>query len=138
MNKFVGKLYVETLALAGGLAALSKGLIRRNRPYVYKPNPKANKKDSRAHHSFFSGHEANLAALSFLSAYLINYYYHQQEWKQTAWIGAFAVSGAVGYLRYATGKHYLSDILAGTIVGVGTGFLVPHMHKNQLPKRAFN
>lgn len=133
MNKFIGKLYVETLALAGGMAAMSKGLIRRNRPYVYKPNPKADKQDFSAHHSFFSGHEANVAALSFLTAYLVDYYNKQQEWKQTVWIGAFAVSGAVGYLRYSTGKHYLSDILTGTLVGVGAGLLIPHMHKNELP-----
>lgn len=135
MNKFIGKLYVETLALAGGLAAMSKGLIRRNRPYVYKPNSKADKDDYSAHHSFFSGHEANSAALCFLTAYLIEHYANQQEWKGAAWIGAFIFSGTVGYFRYSSGKHYLSDILAGTLIGAGSGLLVPHIHRSQLPEK---
>lgn len=137
MNKTIIYLYAETLALAGGLAGLSKGLFRRKRPYVYKPFTAADKDDFSAHHSFFSGHEANSAAFCFLTAYLIHHYTRQQKWKGAAWLGAFLLSGTVGYYRYATDKHYLSDVLTGSLIGAGTGILLPQVHKNQLPGKTF-
>ena len=133
MNKFIWSLYAETVAFAGGLAGISKHFTRRNRPYVYQSNSGEDKNDSSATNSFFSGHEANSAALCFLTAYLVNHYTNRQVWKDTAWISAFLISGAVGYLRYSSGKHYLTDILTGYVIGAGTGFMVPHVHRNQLP-----
>ena len=133
MRNSIWYMYAETLALAGGLASLSKHTIRRNRPYVYNSDASKDEKHSfSAHHSFFSGHEANSSAVCFLTASLVNYYTKRQELKWAAWAGALVISCAMGYMRYASGKHYLSDVLTGYIIGAGTGIWVPLIHKNQL------
>ena len=136
MKKFIMLMYAETLAIAGGLAELSKSLISRNRPYA---NNNDNSKESdesklsKDHSSFFSGHETNSSAIVFLTAYLVNHYSSHRSYKLAVYFGAFVVSGVMGYLRYSSRKHYLSDILTGYVVGSGTGLLVPYLHKDQLP-----
>ena len=123
-------MYAETLGIASGLAELSKSLISRNRPYA--KNESDESQSFSDHSSFFSGHETNSSAFAFLTAYLVNHYSSHRSFKWAVYLGAFVVSGAMGYLRYSSRKHYLSDILTGYFVGSGTGILVPYLHKDQL------
>jgi membrane-associated phospholipid phosphatase len=40
-----------------------------------------------------------------------------------------AAAGTVGYLRFAAGRHYPTDILAGALIGSLVGWLVPQLHE---------
>jgi membrane-associated phospholipid phosphatase len=50
------------------------------------------------------------------------------------WGVAATATGTTAYLRHRAGKHFPSDILVGTAVGVLSGVLVPHFHKVKLIK----
>lgn len=65
-------------------------------------------------HSFPSGHAARAAMLAVLAAGL-----------GPAWFGAALVAWAplVSLARVAMGVHYLSDVLAGVLIGIAIGWL---------------
>ncbi|RYD90466.1 MAG: phosphatase PAP2 family protein, partial [Sphingobacteriales bacterium] len=52
-------------------------------------------------------------------------------------VPAYAWAGSVAYSRMYLGKHYPSDIVAGAIVGVGTGYATHWLNK-KLFKRYYN
>jgi membrane-associated phospholipid phosphatase len=103
-------LAVGVVLMAGIVMAL-KFTIRRRRPdgewgQVYRNvDP----------HSFPSGHAARAALLAVLAVGL-----------GPAWFGALLVVWAplVCLARILTGMHYLSDVLAGILLGMLTGWLV--------------
>ena len=40
-----------------------------------------------------------------------------------------AAAATTGYLRYAAGRHYPTDILAGAAMGAFVGYIVPSLHE---------
>lgn len=127
-------MYFETAALVGGLTSISKGLFKRKRPYAYNPEALISDRLSRdARHSFFSGHVSTSAAFSYLTAYMVDRYADRPVWKWVAWSGAAIIPGTIGVWRYTSGNHFPTDIITGYIIGAGTGILIPHIHRFQLP-----
>ena len=127
-------MYFETAALAGGLTSISKGLFKRKRPYAYNPDALISDRLSLdARHSFFSGHVSTSASFCFLTAYMVNRYAERPGWKWAAWSGAVVIPGTIGLWRYTSGKHFPTDIIAGYLVGAGTGMLIPYLHRWKLP-----
>jgi undecaprenyl-diphosphatase len=101
---------VAILLLAGGVMVV-KLLVRRQRPAgewgaIYR---------SIDPHSFPSGHAARTALLAVLACGL-----------GPARLAMILVVWAplVSLARVSMGVHYLSDILAGAVLGVAVGFLV--------------
>ncbi len=45
------------------------------------------------------------------------------------WGGCLAAAATTGYLRYAAGRHYPTDILVGAAMGAFVGYLVPSLHE---------
>ncbi|MDP9077718.1 MAG: phosphatase PAP2 family protein [Bacteroidota bacterium] len=66
-------------------------------------------------HSFPSGH----TALAFTTATTVALEYH--KWYIT--VPAYLWAGSVGYSRMYLGKHYPTDVFAGAVTGIGTGYL---------------
>lgn len=128
-------MYFETAVLTRGLTSITKGLVLRSRPFTYNPNvPLGEKLTEDARHSFFSGHVSATSSFCFLTAYMVDRYAKQPGWKWAAWTGAVVIPGAVGYWRYTSGNHFPTDILAGYLIGAGSGLLVPYLHRTQLPE----
>ena len=76
--------------------------------------------DSSDNFSFPSGH----TALAFTNASLLYY-----EYKNTnIWYAGsgFLFATATGILRIANNKHYLSDVLTGSGIGIGVGLIVSY------------
>ncbi len=129
----------ETALTINGLTSLSKGAFKRARPFTYNSDVALSKKLTvNARHSFFSGHTANAAAYSFMTAHLIDRY-TKRKWVRTiAWSTAIVLPATVGYLRYAAGKHFPTDVIVGYAVGAGVGLLIPQLHRAQLPEKKFS
>ncbi|MFH1686747.1 MAG: phosphatase PAP2 family protein [bacterium] len=85
----------RTQVVNGFLTATLKGMVNRSRP-------------DGAPHSYPSGHTSS----AFATAGVI-FAHFGKTWG----IGAFALAGYVGFSRLQEGKHYLSDVIAGGILG---------------------
>ena len=123
-------MYAETMALAIILPALGKSAVERNRPYVYNPDAPLDEKVKRdARSSFFSRH-ATMAFASgvFLSTAFNDYYPHSRS-KSRILAGSLLGATVVGVMRYESGMHFPSDIIAGAIVGSVIGYAVPRLHR---------
>lgn len=112
------------LALVGGggialVVLVAKALVVRDRPAL----PFAT--IAEGGYSFPSGHAAGTAAVTLLSGWLV------ARWLIMSWTGRVIVwtlamgwSALVGFSRIYLGVHYISDVLAGWLVGMVWGGVV--------------
>ena len=102
--------FIVNSALTGGL----KVITNRERP------------DRASHTSFPSGHTSN----SFMWATVVSQHY---GWK--AGVPAYALASYVGTSRLKSRKHYLTDVLAGAVVGYIVGRTVTRDRASQEHRR---
>ena len=125
-----GIICLETLALNAALTNVTKMLFKRTRPLAYNDGyPFAEKLTRNARTSFISGHASFTAAMSFLTAKLYTDFYPENKNKGVVWASACIIPAVTGYLRVKAGKHFITDVLAGFVVGAAVGYLVPELHK---------
>jgi membrane-associated phospholipid phosphatase len=126
----ISVMYGETMEWFGAATMIAKGTVQRIRPYVYNPNVSMDEKYSlEAQESFFSAHSTIAFASAVFVSTVYSEYYPDSKWKPYIWTGSLLAASAVGYLRYAAGQHYPSDILVGAIVGSAIGYTIPWLHK---------
>jgi membrane-associated phospholipid phosphatase len=126
------------VAVTAGLTELTKVLTGRRRPYTWAPDHPGAQIQSYcrgsgapAHpddcKSFFSGHTALTAASSFSAV---------RAMERSGGVGAprdrwvlystaATLTVMTGALRVAAGKHYITDVAVGAVVGAGIGILMP-------------
>jgi membrane-associated phospholipid phosphatase len=120
----------ETALLTTGLTNTVKDIAHRARPYAYNPDlPEGQRMASVAYTSFWSGHVANTAAMTFACASIVQQSDASKTAKTITWTAAVAWPMAVGYYRVKAGKHFPTDVIAGYIVGAGIGMAVPYLHQ---------
>ena len=125
-------LYLESMSVTGLLYTGSVYLADRYRPYAYNPNvPMDRRTRGGAKNSFFAGHVALVGTSTFFVAKVFNDYHPGSRVKWLPFTIAGLATGSVALMRYRGGQHFLSDIAIGTVVGVLSGILVPHIHKNK-------
>lgn len=128
-------MYVESLSITSALFTMAAGTIHRPRPLVYgtiaPTDQRINKNNQR---SFFAGHTASTASATFFAAKVFQDLNPDSKAKTFVWIAAAAVPAVVGYMRYQSGFHFLSDNLLGYIVGAASGILIPEWHKSKAYK----
>lgn len=97
---------------AGLIIAAAKAVVGRDRP----PTPFAVITEDGF--SFPSGHATGTAAVTLLSAWLLTRWaITSWAWRVAMWATAVGVAGAVGFSRVYLGVHYVSDVLAGWLLG---------------------
>ncbi|MCF8248230.1 MAG: phosphatase PAP2 family protein [Saprospiraceae bacterium] len=126
----VSVLFSETALVTNGLVLATKRIVRRDRPYVFNPEtPLKEKLAVKSMLSFYSGHTAMTASMSFFTAKVWSDYHPNSPWKPVVWSAAATLPVVTGYLRYKAGKHYFTDVATGYAMGALVGYLVPHFHK---------
>ena len=123
--------WAQSLFLTLGFTNFTKVLVGRPRPYLYANNASDDyklKKDNRK--SFFSGHTSISAVSWFLMASMYEDYKPGSNILPYLWTSAFLVPAYTAYCRYDAGKHFLSDVVAGYLVGSAIGVLVPKWYTN--------
>jgi len=126
----LGILMLEANCLTLTATNLFKGTFRRTRPFVYNPDaPLELKTAPDARHAFFSGHTSLAATNSFFAAKVFSDYFPQSKLKPFVWGAAIALPALVASQRVRAGKHYLTDVTVGYLVGAACGYLVPHRHR---------
>lgn len=122
---------VESGFLAAGLTNTVKELVRRPRPYLYNPDvPASLHPPGEGTLSFWSGHTANTAAITFTCASLVQRSDVSPGAKTVTWIGAAGLPLTMGYLRVRAGRHFPTDVLTGYLVGALVGIAVPYFHRS--------
>ena len=129
-------MYAESISLTMAMTNIVKMAVRRPRPIAYI-EAEANQKDMKpvdnnstdSALSFFSGHAAITATVSATASYLA---FARAPRTARPWITlgvGTALTTFVSIERVRAGKHFPTDVIAGTIAGAGIGLLVPHLHR---------
>ena len=122
-------LYTEALSITGTLYT-SSTYVNRYRPATYSDDLTVEQKRSgNQRNSFFAGHVALVATSTFFTAKVYSDYHPNSKFRWVLYGVAIGATGATGYLRHRAGKHFPSDIVLGTAIGVLSGILVPQAHK---------
>lgn len=98
-----------------------KQIFKRQRPYNQLENVHTGHFWTGSSYSFPSGHStiaANIATLLFL-----------RYPKPIVYIPLFTWAVVAGYSRVYHGLHYPSDVIAGKMIGIGSGLLIYHCGK---------
>lgn len=114
----------EAVLYAGAVSQAVKLLLRRQRPFArFSPlgstAPARQPDDDNL--SFFSSHTSTATALATVTFWLLRR--RRVRSPLVAILGLGAV--ATGYLRIASDRHYLSDVLVGATIGATVGSAVP-------------
>jgi len=132
-------LYLESMAVTGLLYTGSTYFTNRYRPSTYDQRlPVSERTGGGQKNSFFAGHVALVGTATFFMARVYNDYHPKSTMGKVLYGGAIAATGITGYLRHRGGKHFPSDIIIGTAVGVLSGTLVPRFHRNRKANQGFS
>ena len=128
----ISVMFIESMATTGAAFTLTAGLIHRPRPLTYNTSlPDNLRREASAQRSFIGGHTAATAAATFFAAKIYHDFYPDSAARPFVWTAAAAVPAWVGYLRSKSGKHFLTDNIAGYLVGAASGILIPEFHKKE-------
>ena len=128
----------EAIALTAAVAAVSKGVAARARPFSVDCDGEADEADlcgdEDRHRSFISGHASTAFATASLTcmhhAYLDLYGHPAAD--AAACASAYGVAGATSVLRVVSDNHHTTDVVAGaavgTLIGLGVPWLLHYRH----------
>lgn len=115
---------LEATLLAADLAQGIKFLVARQRPFAHFRNPPSIRRhDPEEVLSFYSGHTSLAFSLAVASGTVASMRGYRLA--PAVWASSIAFAAVTGYLRIAADKHYLTDVVAGAVIGSAIGFLVP-------------
>lgn len=131
-------LILESAALAQVANQTVKFLVGRERPYAnamtLEERLASGGEDDVL--SFYSGHATFSFALTVAAGTVAQLRGYKHAW--LLWAIAVPLAATVPYFRMAADKHYLTDVLVGSLVGAAFGVVVPLLHgrDNQAPAGA--
>jgi len=124
-------MYLQNILTTYSVSHLPKAVIKRYRPYSYNDEVEDEIRSSPAATlSFFSAHTSESFASAVFLSTTFNKYHPDSNLTPYIWGSSLLLASAVGYLRYASGNHFPTDIIAGAIVGSVVGFLIPLIHES--------
>jgi membrane-associated phospholipid phosphatase len=115
---------LETVAISQLGTNVVKFSVGRQRPYAhFATSPRAADPDDNL--SFFSGHSALTFAIATGSGLVAHWRHYRVA--PLIWGATLPLAAATAYFRMAGDKHYLSDVVTGTTVGVISGLTIPRL-----------
>jgi membrane-associated phospholipid phosphatase len=115
-------LIVEATSIAAMSAQIFKFATGRQRPSAHYSTTSVPSNDDNL--SFYSAHTSIAFALAVSSGTIASM--REYELAPLIWGSGLAVAATTGYLRLGADKHYLTDVIAGSIIGSAIGFCVPY------------
>ena len=129
-------MYLKAQAFSANFYTLGvPQFYRKTRPVVYYEDVSIEERTGvRLSNSFYSGHVSVTATSVFFMASV----YHDLYPDRNQIIPLALASLTTGYVaigRVKAGKHFLTDVLAGALVGGAIGYFTPHFHSKHRKKR---
>ena len=126
----VGVMLTESYLTGYGIRNIIKSTVRRPRPYMYRGKwDTEHLEDGDYTLSFPSGHTTD----AFMGATFLSYtfckYYPESRFKVPVIAASYTLAATTGFLRIASGNHFLSDVLTGAALGTAVGIVVPFVHE---------
>jgi undecaprenyl-diphosphatase len=130
-------MYAESMSLTLAVTNMVKIAVRRPRPQAYasaeahKDDPNYSNTSTDSALSFFSGHASVTAAVGATATYLA---FARSPKSARPWITLAISAGLTTFVsveRVRAGKHFPTDVLAGSVAGAGIGVMVPHLHRSE-------
>ena len=127
-----GLMYFETIALTYGLKELCKNLVERQRPYLYSAGYPADELTNGDYtRSFPSGHTALAFASATYLTTVLTLDRKASAYRIPVLAASYGLAATVATLRVLSGNHYITDILAGALLGSLCGVAIPLLHTMQ-------
>ena len=116
-TRSTGYLAAESLLLSGLVARIPKLLLGRQRPDAWPPASPYDFKGPLKGSSFPSGHTTAVFSVASVVAY---------QYRNTRWVPpvAYSIAGLTGISRIYDDRHWLSDVVAGALLGTVTGIFL--------------
>jgi len=112
----------EAVALSSLTTQIIKFASGRQRPYAHYGGGSTSPDDNT---SFYSGHTSLAFSLAVASGTVASMRgYSMAPW---IWASGLAIAGTTAYLRLASDKHYLTDVITGAVIGSAFGFAIPYI-----------
>ncbi len=123
---------LESFLINNFFTTVAKYSIRRPRPYLYQDGvTKEELTDPEGSVSFYSGHSSNSFAVATTFATIFSKKFEKIWQKSLIWGVPLSIATLIALMRVEAGKHFYTDILAGMLVGVSVGYLVPYLHETK-------
>ena len=123
--------YTEVIAMNSAANIVVKTVVARPVPRVYTPLFPKLEREVRGYGSFYSGHCAHTTG-----ALAANAMMGRLRGKKGIWPWMLLAGGAalISAARVGAGRHFYTDVVAGSLAGAAIGALVPRLHSGT-PKR---
>jgi membrane-associated phospholipid phosphatase len=121
-------LMAEAVVVTAAVTEVTKMLVGRERPFAHALRSDQNegtRQPADDNLSFFSGHTAGAFAVAAAAGTIGTL--RGYRWAPLAWSAGGAMAATTAYLRIAADKHWLTDVIAGAVVGAGIGFGIPFL-----------
>jgi membrane-associated phospholipid phosphatase len=126
----------ETLSITMYVNTMVSFMVRRPRPYVYNDsNSDEMRLSGEAAMSFYSGHAAVSFACATAYSRLFMKRHPQSPLVAPVWVFTYGLAASVGTLRVVGGAHFPTDVIVGSVAGVGLGLLIPWLHELPVDQR---
>jgi membrane-associated phospholipid phosphatase len=131
-KKSIGIMTLESMLYTDALTRMLKVGVQRYRPYVYDVNiPFDQKTTVGAKSSFPSGHTSKTAAVTFLTASILDDIFPDYKYRTAYWIAAITIPATVAFARVKASKHFPTDVIAGYALGAAVGYFLPKIHNTK-------
>ena len=126
-------MFLEAIGIGNGLNLTLRSLEIWPRPYMYAEGgdgrEKAENAKSEAYGSFFSGHATAAFTVATFTDQWFRTVYPNSPYKGIMRASAYSLAALESILRIAAGKHYVTDVVVGALVGTGVSIGLLEMHR---------
>lgn len=126
-------MFAQAIAIGNGLNLTLRSLEVWPRPYIYAESgegkEKAENAKAEANGSFFSGHATAAFTVATFTDQWFRTTYPNSPYKGIMQASAYSLATLESVLRIAAGKHYVTDVVVGALVGTGVSLGILEMHR---------